>query len=148
MKKIFIYYSLNGNGDLVADVLREQGVTIRKIKPKKELPKSITGQIFIGGFLAMINHKSKLVDFDKDISKYDEIIIGSPIWNARFSSPINTVLSLLDLKDKKVSFILYSGSGESPKATNLIKEKYPKSTIYDLKSPKDNIKELDKLNLL
>jgi len=145
MKKIFIYYSLNGNGDLVADVLREQGVTIRKIKPKKELPKSITGQIFIGGFLAMINHKSKLVDFDKDISKYDEIIIGSPIWNARLSTPINTVLEELELKDKKVSFIFYSASGTSPKATEKVHKLFPNASITDLKEPKDNEQELNKI---
>lgn len=145
MKKIFIYYSLNGNGDVVADVLKEQGVTIRKIKPKKELPKSITGQIFIGGFLAMINHKSKLVDFDKDISKYDEIIIGSPIWNARLSTPINTVLEELELKDKKVSFIFYSASGTSPKATEKVHKLFPNASITDLKEPKDNEQELNKI---
>ena len=148
MKKLFIYYSNSGNGDVVADYLKEKNIDIRKVVPTKPLPKSFILSILSGGFKATTNHKDKLDNFDPDIKKYDEIIIGSPIWNARFSSPINTVLSLLDLKDKKVSFILYSGSGESPKATNLIKEKYPKSTIYDLKSPKDNIKELDKLNLL
>ena len=148
MKKLFIYFSNSGNGDVVADYLKEKNIDIRKVITKEPLPKSFILSILSGGFKATTNHKDKLDNFDSDISSYDEIIIGSPIWNARFSSPINTVLSLLDLKDKKVSFILYSGSGESPKATNLIKEKYPKSTIYDLKSPKDNIKELDKLNLL
>ncbi|MBQ4031768.1 MAG: NAD(P)H-dependent oxidoreductase [Bacilli bacterium] len=145
MKKIFIYYSLNGSGDVVADVLKEQGVTIRKVKPKKELPKSIIGQILQGGFLAMINHKSKLIDFDKDISKYDEVIIGSPIWNARLSTPINTVLDELDLKDKKVSFIFYSASGTSPKATEKVHKLFPKAEITDLKEPKDNEQELNKI---
>lgn len=148
MKKIFIYFSNSGNGDVVADYLKEKDIDIRKVITKEPLPKSFILSILSGGFKATSNHKDKLNDFDSDISKYEEIIIGSPIWNARFSSPINTVLSLLNLEGKKVSFILYSGSGESPKATKRIKEQYPEATIYDLKNPKDNIKELDKLNLL
>ena len=147
MKRIFIYYSLNGSGDVVADCLKEQKVDIRKVEPQKRLPKSIIGQIFAGGFLATINHKSKLVDFNSDISKYDEIIIGSPIWNARFSTPINTVLDELDLHDKKVTFILYSASGTSPKATEKINKLYPNATIIDLKEPKDNEQELNKVYL-
>ena len=31
-------------------------------------------------------------------------MIGSPIWNDRLSAPINSVISLLDLKDKNISF--------------------------------------------
>ena len=85
------------------------------------------------------------MDFDNDVKEYDEVIIGSPIWNGRFSSPINTVLSKIDLKDKKVSFILYSGSGEAKKATKLINKKYPNASITILKEPKKYNEELDKL---
>ena len=147
MKRIFIYYSLNGNGDIVADCLKEQKVTIRKVEPQKKLPNSFVGQIMKGGFLASINHKDKLIDFDNDISKYDEIIIGSPIWNSRLSTPINTVLDELDLHDKKVTFIFYSGSGTSPKATEKINKLYPDATIINLQEPKNNEQELSKVYL-
>ena len=145
MKKIFIYYSLTGNGDIVADVLKEQGVTIRKIETVKKFPKGFVAQILKGGFLASINHKSKLIDYDKDISKYDEVIIGSPIWNARLSTPVNTLLDDLDLKNKKLTFIFYSGSGTSLKATEKVQKLYPEATIIDLKEPKNNEQELNKV---
>lgn len=32
MKKLFIYYSLTGNGDEVAKTLKEKGYEIRKVK--------------------------------------------------------------------------------------------------------------------
>ena len=40
MKKLFIYYSNTGNGDVVANYLAENGYDIRKITPKKNLPKA------------------------------------------------------------------------------------------------------------
>ena len=96
MKELCIYYSYTGNGKIVANELAKKDIEIREVKPKKNLPESFFWGVLTGGFLASIKHKSKLVDFDSDISSYDNIIIASPIWNARFSSPINRVLSLLD----------------------------------------------------
>ena len=144
MKKIFIYYSLTGNGDLIADTLKEKGYEIRKIIPKKQLPKPFALRILSGGFKAMINYQDKLIDFNDDITNYDEIVIGSPIWNSRLSSPINTVLKKLDLTNKKVSFIFYSGSGENNKASLLVKEKY-KASVINLQEPLKHQKELDKI---
>ena len=147
MKRIFIYYSLSGNGELVSDYLKEKHIDIRKVIPKKELPKSFVLRILTGGFLAGINHKEELIDFDSDITKYDHIIIGSPIWNGRLTCPINTVLDRLDLSDKKITFILYSGSGEAPKTDEMLKSKFNDIDIIHLREPKKNIKELAKISL-
>jgi flavodoxin len=144
MKKVFIYYSLSGNGDAVADFLKKKKVEIRKIITKEPLPKNRVLQILSGGYKAMINYCDKLEDFDNNINNYDEIIIGSPIWNSRLSSPINSVLKELDLHNKKVTFILYSGSGKPNKASQILNEKY-KCNIINLKSPKDNKEELQKI---
>lgn len=138
MKKIFIYYSLTGNGNLVADLLSKKDIEIRRVFPKRSLPKNFTLRIMIGGFKASIKYKDRLKNFDSDISNFDEVIIGSPIWNKELSSPINKVLSLLDLSNKKVIFVLYSGSGEAQNAKELIKNKYPKSKIIVLKEPLKN----------
>jgi flavodoxin len=147
MKRIFIYYSLSGNGDAIADYLKEKKIDIRKVETLKPLPKNRVLQIIIGGYKAMRNYKDKLSNFDNDISKYDEIIIGTPIWNARLSSPINTVLEELDLKDKKIIFLLYSGSGTGPKAKEYIIKKYPNSTIIELQEPKKNPQEMEKITI-
>jgi len=143
MKKIFIYYSLTGNGDLIADYLKDN-FEIRKVIPKKNLPKNFALSMLVGGFKALTKYKEKLIDFNNDISNYDEIIIGSPIWCDRLSSPINTVLNELDLSNKKVSFILYSGSGVANKASKVIKDKY-NANIIILKEPIKYKEELDKL---
>ena len=146
MKKLFIYYSFTGNGDLIAKKL-EKTCDIRKVKPKKELPKSFFLQMMVGGYKAMTNYKDKLIDFDNNIDNYDEIIIGSPIWNDRLSTPIATALDYLDLNNKKVTFVLYSGSGHANTAVEFIKNNYKNARIIELQQPIKNEKELDKLKI-
>ena len=148
MKSLLIYYSYTGNGELVAELFASHGMDTRKVEPKKKLPKSFFWGVMTGGFLAGIKYKDKLVNFNSDISEYDHIYIASPVWNARFSSPINGVLHQLDLSNKEVTFILYSGSGEAPKAVKRIAKEYPSAQYFILKEPKKYKDELKKLEML
>ena len=145
MKKIFIYYSLTGNGDKVANYLKNKGYDIRKVITEEPLPNNYLLRILSGGYKAMINYEDKLINFNQDIKDYDEIIIGSPIWNDRLSSPINAVLNNLDLKDKKVNFILYCGSGKTAKSLSMIKDKYSNYNVIVLNEPQKNQDELKKI---
>lgn len=146
MKKLFIYYSLTGNGDLIANYLKNKNIDIRKVETNELLPNNFILRILTGGYKAMINYCDKLIDFNDNIKDYDEIIIGSPIWNSRLSSPINTVLKELNLENIKVSFILYSGSGKKNKAIDFINKTYPNAKIINLREPKRNNLELEKLS--
>ena len=143
--KLFIYYSLSGNGDIIADKMKELGYDLRKVNAKS-LKKNNFWNIFKGGFLAGIGAKAKLIDYNNDISNYDEICIGSPIWNGTFSCPINTVLAKTNLDNKNIRFILYSGSGEAKKAIKKINKNYPNAQIIVLKEPKKYNEELEKIN--
>ena len=145
MKKVFIYYSLSGNGDLVADYLKGKKYDIEKIVASDKLPKNRFLQIFIGGFRAMKNYKSKIEDLKIDLSKYNEVVIGSPVWNDRLSTPINGFLDKFDLNNKKLKFILYSGSGTAKKATATILKMYPDASIIIIKEPLNHIRELEKI---
>ena len=147
MKKLFIYYSLSGNGDLVAKKLKDGGYDIRKVEAKYKLSKNLFLACIKGGCHALFGKKPKLINYDNDVSDYDEIYIGSPIWNSRFACPINTVLKKTDLSNKKLNFILYSGSGEGKKALKKINKKYPNANEVFLKQPKSNEKELEKVGL-
>ena len=145
MKKIFIYYSMYGNGDLVSDIYKEKGYDIRKVISKVNYPKKMFPLMMIGGFKALFKIKDKLVDFDNNIDNYDEIVIGSPIWFDRVSAPINSVLKVLNLTNKKVSFILWSASGNATKAVERISKEY-NTNITILKEPKKNKDELKKIS--
>lgn len=145
MKKIFIYYSNSGNGDVVKSFYEKQGYDIRKVEAKRGLPKSFFWQMMLGGMLAGFNHKAKLKNFNYDISEYDEVVIGSPIWNGKIACPINTLLKNIKLDNKKLTFVLYSGSGSAPKTVKKINKKYS-AKVVELKEPKkypDNLKKLE-----
>ena len=148
MKKLFIYYSFTGNGEVVAKEMEKKGYELRKVIRKKKMPKSFFWGMMVGGFLAGTKHKDKLVDFNDDIKEYDQIVIGGPIWNGRFSSPINTVLAKLNLKEKDVTFLFYSGSGEGKKALKRIQKQHPSAKYIFLKEPKKYPEELQKLEQL
>ena len=144
MKKLFIYYSLSENGDVVSEEFKKKGYEIRKVITKRKYPKSMFFRILVGGYKASFNKKDKLLDFDSDISDYKKIVIGSPIWNDRLSAPINSVVSLLDLSDKDVSFVLYSASGNGEKAKEKIKKLFGVDAVV-LKEPKKHKEELEKI---
>ena len=146
MSKLFIYYSLSGNGDFVAGKLEEKGYAIRKVEPRKEPPKKFFFQILAGGFNAGRKYREPLKDYDADVSAFDEIVIGSPVWNGRLSCPINTVLAETALREKKVAFVLYSGSGEAPKAEKQIRNVLPDAAILHLQEPKKHPEMLDRLS--
>jgi len=145
MKSLFIYFSLTGNCDLVADHLKKQGIEIRKVEMKKKLPKSFFFSVLTGGFLAGLGVKSKLNEYDRNIEGYDLIIIGGPIWNGRLSSPINRLIKDINLNNKKLKFIFTAGSGEGKHALKKIHKMFPQSEILFLKEPKKYKEELNKL---
>ena len=145
MKKLFLYYSLSGNGDVVANLFKEKGYEIRKVETVKGLPKNFFFAMMSGGFQAGIKKKAKLKEFDQDLTPYDEIVIGSPIWNARITPAINTILASLNFSDKLVSFVFYSGSGTGKHAEKRIHKEFPNAKVTFLKQPKDYPEELNKL---
>ena len=77
MSKLFIYYSLTGNGDLVAEKISQKGYEIRQVFEKKMMPKKFFFRVFVGGFRASMHFKGKLVGFDNDVSSNEEIVLGS-----------------------------------------------------------------------
>ena len=146
MKKLFLYYSHTGNGDIVARRLEERGYEVRAVTRKRPLPRTFLLCILTGGFLAGIHHKDKLMPYDVNVADYDEIVIGSPIWNGNLASPTNTLLASLNSEGKKLTFVLYAGGGEAPKAVKRLQKAFPAASCIVLKEPKKYPAELDKLS--
>ena len=46
-----------------------------------------------------------------DLSKYDTVFVGTPIWFATFATPVRSFLQQNDLKGKKVYFFCTHGKG-------------------------------------
>ena len=148
MKKLFLYYSYTGNGDIVSKEFEKAGFELRKVCEKKKMPKSFFWSILSGGFRAGLGLRGKLVNYDNDVTSFEKIIIGSPIWNGRFPPAINAVLKETNFEGKDLTFVFYSGSGEGKKAEAKVKKEFPSAKILFLKEPKKYSDELKKLKKL
>ena len=145
MNKRFIYFSHTGNGDYLAEYLSKRGYEITKVNEKSKLPKSFFFSMMVGGFRSGLGLKGKLIDYHPDLSPEEEVIIGSPIWNGRLVPAINAVLAQTDLSNRKLTFLLYCGGGEAPKAVAKLSSRYPDAFILVLKEPKKHPEELSRL---
>ncbi len=146
MNKLFLYYSRTGNGDLVASFLKEKGYETYKVRPKHNLPKSFFWGTLFGGMLSGLNRKAPLKDFSINLNDYDEIIVGSPTWNGKFSTPINTVLKKLKGYEGKLYFVMYAGGGEAKSAPKKINKLFGDKPLIVLKEPKKYKEQLDILD--
>lgn len=126
MKRIIIYYSLSGNTEeavkLIAELL---GIETLKIDTVKEMPKSFAAQLLIGGGQVAFNKIPKLKPMDKDLSIYDEIFIGTPIWNSKGVPAINALLKDETVSKKVTGLIITSGGGEIDKCVKALKDRIP-----------------------
>ena len=126
MKRIIIYYSLSGNTEeavkLIAELL---GIETLKIDTVKEMPKSFAAQLLIGGGQVAFNKIPKLKPIDKDLSIYDEIFIGTPIWNSKGVPAINALLKDETVSKKVTGLIITSGGGEIDNCVKALKDRIP-----------------------
>ena len=105
--KYFVYFSWSGNGDFIANFLKEKGYEPVKVETLKQLGKVNFFRIFKYGFKAMGAKKTPIKEINLDLKEDDIVVIGSPIWNDRLSTPINSVLSQFEFNKENTKFILY-----------------------------------------
>ena len=136
MKKYFIYYSNSGNGDFVAEALKRSDVSLIKLEPKKHIKKMNFFRIIRYGGEAMMKKKMPIQQLDLILDSDDVVVIGSPIWNDRLSTPVLTLLDKYEFDKKTTRFVLYSGGGKAARAEKQIaKMGFEKKAIV-LKEPK------------
>ena len=114
--KFFVYFSWSGNGDYIASFLKERGYEPIKVETLKPLGKVNFFRILKYGFKAMGAKKTPIKEINLELKEDDQVIIGSPIWNDRLSTPINTVLSQFDFNKENTKFILYPAGEETNKS--------------------------------
>ena len=120
-KILIIYYSLEGNTDWVArELAKETGADLFRLETVKEYPKKGFAKFFHGGKDAFTNACPELKTPIPDISAYDTIVIGTPVWAGRPASPINTLLSLADFSNKKLAAFASCAGGKAGKTFTAI----------------------------
>lgn len=112
MKTLIVYYSYSGTTEEVVDIFRgvlekKSEVKIQRLKPKEEIA-SFLGQCKA----ARSKKRCEIEEALFDVSSYDTIILGSPVWAFAPAPAINTYLDkVTGLSNKKLIVLLTSGSG-------------------------------------
>lgn len=126
MKRAIIYYSLSNNTKVTAEKLAEVlGADIYRIDLVKPLPNNKAGQMFEGGRQVTFGVKPAIKGQPTDITFYDEIIIGTPIWAGKCASPFNTLFEDTLLCEKVTAVFTYSGGGDNAGCINGLKKILP-----------------------
>lgn len=126
MKRIVLYYSLTNNTREAAEMIAEKlGAELVEIETKKPIPESQGKRFFIGGMQASFGMKPKLSECKVNLSEYDEIILGTPIWAGKNAPAINTLLADKRVRDKVTDVFTFSGGGDNDKCIEILKKKLP-----------------------
>lgn len=152
-----------GNTEIVADMIIENtGADRYKVEPKNDIyPKDSYKELTeIASSELHDNARPEIKDITFDISKYDTIFVGAPVWWGDFPMIMYTLFDKVDMNGKTiVPFSTHGGSGLSG-FDNKLKRLYKNATVTkglaisgtDAQNKKDKVKKevdsfIDSLNL-
>ena len=115
MSTAIVYYSMLGNSEMIAEKMAAKlGADVIRIEPDKAYPDKGAKKFLWGGKSAVMGERPVLKPYEFDPDKYDNIIIGFPVWASRPAPPIRTFVEEFKgrLKGKKLAaFACQSGNG-------------------------------------
>ena len=115
MKTAIVYYSMNGNTAMVADMLATAiGADLIEIRPEKAYPDKGFKKFFWGGKAAVMAERPQLMPYIFHPDDYDQLVIGFPVWAGNITPPIRSFVqeNKEALKKKRIAaFACQSGSG-------------------------------------
>ncbi len=123
MKTIIVYYSLEGNTEYVAKKIADRiGADILRIYPKKAYPDSGFRKYLWGGKSAVMAETPSLEPYQIELSSYERVILGFPVWAGNVAPPLRTFIKENNLCGKSVAvFACQSGSGAEKAFSKLSK---------------------------
>ena len=112
-KMIIIYFTRTGNTELFANYIKENiDIASYKINPVTAYPEDYNQMLEVARNEQSNNARPEIKEPLTDISKYDIILLGYPIWFSHIPNIIITQLESLDLKGKTIyPFNTHGGSG-------------------------------------
>jgi len=103
MSKLVVYFSYTGNTKMIANKIKEKlECDILEIKTIIPYSKDYETVVNDEQNSERSNYLPEIENIDIDLSKYNEIIIGTPVWWYRPVPAIRTFLTKNNLKGKKI----------------------------------------------
>ena len=113
MKKLVVFYSLEGNTKLIAGSIAEEvNADIVELKPKKDISSKGFMKYVWGGKAVTMKTKPELLPLDKNPRDYDLLFIGTPVWAWSYAPALKTFFSEYELSRKKIALFCCHGGGK------------------------------------
>ncbi len=126
MKRLLVYYSLTGNTEEAANTIAKAlDADLLKLETVKDMPKHFFTRMLVGGGQVMMNRIPEIQPISVDVDSYDEIILGSPIWNSKGVPAVNAFLQDEKAAAKVTALFFSSGGGKVQKGLDAITKYLP-----------------------
>ena len=103
MKKVIVYYSYRGNTKSIAEMIQKStGADIARIETVVSYDGDYNSVVNQGQDEVNSGYCPKIKPLNIDLSKYDEVILGTPVWWYTFAPAMHTFLKKNDLSGKTV----------------------------------------------
>lgn len=135
-KKLVAYFSASGVTKKVAEMISEvSGYELYEIKPKQAYTKADLNWMDKNS-RSSVEMKDKkfrpeIITKDIEMSDYDEIILGFPIWWYVAPAIINTFLEVYDFSGKKITLFATSGGSGFGNTVSELKPSAPNADIVE-----------------
>lgn len=115
-KKVLVtYFSYSGNTKAVAEKIQKlTGGDILEIIPKNSYPTGYNDVVEQAKKEKAENFMPELTTETQDLSKYDVIFVGTPVWWYTMAAPVKTFIAKNDFDGKIIApFCTHGGGGAS-----------------------------------
>ena len=121
-----------GNTEMIVNYLKQvTNITSFKINPETEYPINYQQMVTLAQNEKSSNARPSIKDPLTDISKYDTILLGYPIWHGDLPNIVMTQLEMLDFEGKTIyPFNTHEGSGLGSSISD-ITNSAPKADVKD-----------------
>ncbi len=131
MKTAVVYYSrTHTTEDIAKDIDLELDADVLQVKSSL-YPLGFTG--YVRAIFHALNESMQPIETDHwDLTQYDLVIVGSPVWGAHMSSPIRSFLMQYASQIKDVAYyVTCGGSGADAAIAKMIElgQKRPVATM-------------------
>jgi len=144
---LVVYFSFEGNTKLIAEKIGETlNADVVELKTSKKYPTEGIGKFFWGGKSVVFGEKPTLTNESIDLSRYDTIIIGTPVWAGSFAPPIRSFVNDYKIVNKKIAIFASHGGGGAAKCFAKLKEALPENKFVGeiaFVEPKKNPESID-----
>ena len=134
-KPLVVYWSWSEthNTKVVAEMLKEKtDADLAVIEMVTPYPSDFGGAAQAGQRDKAQTKAPAIKDIGVDVSKYDPIYVGTPIWFSSYAPPVRSFLQNYDLKGKTVALFCTHGQGNPATFTYLsdMKALFPDFTFF------------------